>query len=155
MQLPRVLGVVGAGQMGAGIAQVIGHCDADADSQRTSRIAMHPSSPPLSSLVVNTAYLPPQVAAVAGLDVLLMDTSGPALDRARDGIAASLQRAVGKKKLAADVAEAALARIAPHREMEVRASPALVSRTSSCSGCGRAHNRPELSGRRLSQTAAG
>ena len=114
---------------------------------------MHPSSPPLSSLVVNTAYLPPQVAAVAGLDVLLMDTSGPALDRARDGIAASLQRAVGKKKLTADVAEAALARIAPHREMEVR-SPALLSRTSSCSGCGRAHNRPELSGRRLSQTAA-
>ena len=60
-----------------------------------------------------------QVAALAGLDVLLMDTSAAALDRARDGIAASLQRAVGKKKLAADAAEASLARIAPHQEMEV------------------------------------
>jgi len=60
-----------------------------------------------------------QVAALAGIDVLLMDTNATALERSRDGIAASLQRAVGKKKLDADVAEAALARIATHREMEV------------------------------------
>ena len=48
-----------------------------------------------------------------------MDTNAAALARSRDGIAASLQWAVGKKKLDAEVAEAALARIAPHRELEV------------------------------------
>lgn len=48
-----------------------------------------------------------------------MDTNAAALERARDGIAASLQRAVGKKKLAAEAADTALARIAPQREMEV------------------------------------
>ena len=60
-----------------------------------------------------------QVAAVAGIDVLLMDTNATALERSRDGIAASLQRAVSKKKLDGDAADAALARIATHRELEV------------------------------------
>ena len=70
-----------------------------------------------------------QVAALAGINVLLMDTNATALERSRDGIAASLQRAVGKKKLEAASAEAALARIATHREMEVR-SPLPCSRCS-------------------------
>ncbi len=48
-----------------------------------------------------------------------MDTNATALERSREGIAASLQRAVSKKKLNKDTADAALARIATHREMEV------------------------------------
>lgn len=79
MLLPRVLGVVGAGQMGAGIAQV---------------------------------------AAVAGLDVLLMDTSRRALERAQGAITGSLHRAVEMERLTEEQAQAALARIQPQDYLE-------------------------------------
>ncbi len=75
-----------------------------------------------------------------------MDTSAAALDRARDGIAASLQRAVGKKKLAADAAQASLARIAPHREMEVH-TPGLKLTNS----LGRASDEPDEHNRGLDE----
>ena len=69
------------------------------------------------------SLLPRQVAAVAGVNVLLMDTNEAALERSLAGIASSLRRAVSKQKLDAATAEAAMARIAPHRELEV-CSPA-------------------------------
>jgi 3-hydroxybutyryl-CoA dehydrogenase len=69
--------VVGAGQMGAGIAQV---------------------------------------AAVAGYDVTLVDVAPAQLDRARAGIERSLAKLVSKDSVAAEAAEAALARIVPAAE---------------------------------------
>ena len=70
----RVVGVVGAGAMGAGIAQV---------------------------------------AARAGHPVRLYDLSGEAVARARAGIERDLQSLVGKGRLAAAEAQAALARVRP------------------------------------------
>jgi 3-hydroxybutyryl-CoA dehydrogenase len=64
--------VVGAGQMGSGIAQV---------------------------------------AAVAGYDVTLVDVAPAQLDRALQGIEQSLEKLVVRERVAADVAESALARI--------------------------------------------
>ena len=52
-----------------------------------------------------------QVSAAAGHDVILQDVSGPALDRGRDGIAASLGRFAEKGKISPDDATAALERI--------------------------------------------
>jgi 3-hydroxybutyryl-CoA dehydrogenase len=69
--------VVGAGQMGSGIAQV---------------------------------------AAVAGYDVTLVDVSRDQLDRARSGIERSLAKLAEKGTVAADDAEAAVARITPAAE---------------------------------------
>jgi 3-hydroxybutyryl-CoA dehydrogenase len=69
--------VVGAGQMGAGIAQV---------------------------------------AAVAGYEVTLVDVAPAQLDRARAGIERSLAKLVSKGSVAAEAAEAAVARIVPAAE---------------------------------------
>ncbi|WP_321790935.1 3-hydroxyacyl-CoA dehydrogenase [Caballeronia sp. J97] len=60
IQTSAIVGVIGAGAMGAGIAQV---------------------------------------AALAGHTVLLYDLDAKALDKARDGIAANVQRLIDKKKL--------------------------------------------------------
>jgi 3-hydroxybutyryl-CoA dehydrogenase len=68
----KCVGVVGAGIMGSGIAQV---------------------------------------CALAGLDVVMVDTSEQALERGRKAIAGSLARLVSKGKLAAADEQAALARI--------------------------------------------
>jgi 3-hydroxybutyryl-CoA dehydrogenase len=68
----QTMGVVGAGQMGAGIAQV---------------------------------------AAVAGLDVIVTDVADAALDRGRKAIADSLARLVKKDALTPVLADAALARL--------------------------------------------
>ncbi len=62
-----------------------------------------------------------QVAAVAGWDVALHDTSARALERARMGIEDSLRRFVGKDVLSADEAAAALDRILPTPDLEVAA----------------------------------
>ncbi len=74
MTLPVIsrIGVVGAGQMGAGIAQV---------------------------------------AALAGLEVILSDVSRAAAEKGYDGIEAQLARAVDKGKLSAGDRDAALRRI--------------------------------------------
>ena len=78
----KIVGVVGAGQMGAGIAQI---------------------------------------AASAGMDVLLADTSIEVATRAKEGIAKQLAKLVAKGKLDAAASEATLARIRPlgeTRELE-------------------------------------
>lgn len=68
----KTIGVIGAGQMGAGIAQV---------------------------------------AAVAGYDVILSDIKQEFIDRGMGGVQKSLAKFVEKGKMAADVKDAALARI--------------------------------------------
>jgi 3-hydroxybutyryl-CoA dehydrogenase len=68
----RVVGVIGAGQMGAGIAQV---------------------------------------AAQAGLDVVLLDANAELAQRGRDGIGKQLAKQVEKGKLEAGVAEQTMGRI--------------------------------------------
>lgn len=70
----RKVAVIGAGQMGSGIAQVIGQ---------------------------------------HGIDVLLSDVDLAVAEKAKSGIEASFAKAVGRGKIEADAAEAALARITP------------------------------------------
>lgn len=57
---------------------------------------------------------------MAGMDVVLMDTSGRALERARVAITGSLGRAVGLERMTAEQAQAALARIQPQGYLEVK-----------------------------------
>lgn len=56
---------------------------------------------------------------MAGVDVMLMDTSGRALKRAQEGISSSLHRAVQMERLTADQAQAAITRIQPQEYLEV------------------------------------
>ncbi|SAK54585.1 3-hydroxyacyl-CoA dehydrogenase PaaH [Caballeronia ptereochthonis] len=74
IQTSALVGVIGAGAMGAGIAQV---------------------------------------AALAGHTVLLHDLDAKALDKARTGIAANVQRLIDKKKLDAIAGHAAIERVRP------------------------------------------
>ena len=85
--MAKKLAVVGAGLMGAGIAQV---------------------------------------SAQAGYEVVLRDVTDAALARGRDGIAASYARFVAKGKLAAEDAEAALARITTTTDLDAAADADLV-----------------------------
>ena len=85
--MAKKLAVVGAGLMGAGIAQV---------------------------------------SAQAGYEVVLRDVTDEALARGRDGIAASYARFVAKGKLAAEDAEAALARITTTTDLDAAADADLV-----------------------------
>jgi len=83
----KKLAVVGAGLMGAGIAQV---------------------------------------SAQAGYEVILRDVTDAALTRGVDGIRASYDKFVAKGKMAADDAEAALARISTTTDLEAAADADLV-----------------------------
>ena len=83
----RSIGVVGAGQMGHGIAQV---------------------------------------AAVAGYDVRISDVSQDALDAARKNITGSLDKLVAKERIAADLRDAALSRLATTTSLEEVAAADLV-----------------------------
>jgi 3-hydroxybutyryl-CoA dehydrogenase len=81
------LGVIGAGQMGAGVAQV---------------------------------------AAQAGLDVLLADVAIERAEAAKAGIARQLGRLVEKEKLTAEARDAALARIVPVGDYAPMADAGLI-----------------------------
>ena len=83
----RTVGVLGAGTMGAGIAQV---------------------------------------AAEAGLDVLLHDPVDGATEHARERISGFLNRKVAKGELEADAAAAAVARVRPMASLEALAGADLV-----------------------------
>jgi 3-hydroxybutyryl-CoA dehydrogenase len=83
----KKLAVIGAGLMGAGIAQV---------------------------------------SAQAGYEVVLRDVTDEALARGRGGIAASYEKFVAKGKLAAEDAEAALARITTTTDLDAAADADLV-----------------------------
>ncbi|MEV6007651.1 3-hydroxyacyl-CoA dehydrogenase family protein [Streptomyces sp. NPDC051976] len=85
--MAKKLAVVGAGLMGAGIAQV---------------------------------------SAQAGYEVILRDVTDAALTRGVDGIRASYDKFVAKGKMAADDAEAALARISTTTDLEAAADADLV-----------------------------
>jgi len=67
-----------------------------------------------------------QVSAQAGWDVVLRDVTGEALTRGTDGIKASYEKFVGKGKLDAADAEAALARITATTELEAVADADIV-----------------------------
>ncbi|KOV74326.1 3-hydroxybutyryl-CoA dehydrogenase [Streptomyces sp. NRRL WC-3723] len=67
-----------------------------------------------------------QVAAQAGWDVVLRDVTDEALKRGTDGIKASYDKFVGKGKLAAEDAEAALARITPTTDLDAAADADIV-----------------------------
>lgn len=67
-----------------------------------------------------------QVSAQAGWDVVLRDVTDEALTRGTDGIRASFDRFVGKGKLAADEAEAALGRITPTTDLDAAADADVV-----------------------------
>lgn len=107
-RLPKVFGVVGSGQMGAGIAQV--RCGSSPFDAPTRKKPEH--------LLPHRARCM-QVAAAAGLHVHLVDRSAAQLERAKAGILDSLQRLAGKGKLPADEVEASLGRITTASEMEV------------------------------------
>lgn len=64
-----------------------------------------------------------QVAAQAGHPVVLVDSQPGAADRARDGIAAALDKVVGKGRLARDDADAAVARIDTLTTTDMRTVP--------------------------------
>ncbi|WP_328916197.1 MULTISPECIES: 3-hydroxyacyl-CoA dehydrogenase family protein [unclassified Streptomyces] len=85
--MAKKLAVIGAGLMGAGIAQV---------------------------------------SAQAGYEVVLRDVTDEALARGRDGIRASYEKFVAKGKLAAEDAEAALARITTTTDLDAVADADLV-----------------------------
>ena len=67
-----------------------------------------------------------QVAALAGLEVVLVDVSDAALERGRAALTASLDRLVKKEKLSAAEREAALARVHPSTEYARLAGAGLV-----------------------------
>ncbi|GGW34301.1 3-hydroxybutyryl-CoA dehydrogenase [Streptomyces lucensis JCM 4490] len=67
-----------------------------------------------------------QVAAQAGWDVALRDVTDEALTRGTDGIKASYDKFVAKGKLAAQDAEAALARITPTTDLDAAADADIV-----------------------------
>ncbi len=67
-----------------------------------------------------------QVSAQAGWDVVLRDVTDEALRRGTDGIRASYDKFVAKGKLAADDAEAALARITATTELDAVADADVV-----------------------------
>ncbi|MFJ8229171.1 3-hydroxyacyl-CoA dehydrogenase family protein [Streptomyces sp. NPDC094448] len=67
-----------------------------------------------------------QVSALAGWDVVLRDITDEALTRGTDGIEASLDRFVGKGKLAAADAEAALGRITTTTDLDAAADADVV-----------------------------
>ena len=67
-----------------------------------------------------------QVAAVSGHDVVLRDVNEEALQKARDGIAASLARFVSKGSLEHSAADAALARITTTIDLDAVASADVV-----------------------------
>lgn len=67
-----------------------------------------------------------QVAAVSGHDVVLRDVTDEALQRARDGIAASLARFVSKGSLEQGAADAALARVTTTTELDAVGSADIV-----------------------------
>ncbi|MGW7350144.1 3-hydroxyacyl-CoA dehydrogenase family protein [Streptomyces sp. NPDC054784] len=67
-----------------------------------------------------------QVSAKAGWDVVLRDVTDEALTRGTDGIKASFDKFVGKGKLAAEDAAAALARISTTTELEAAADADVV-----------------------------
>ncbi|WP_149828742.1 3-hydroxyacyl-CoA dehydrogenase family protein [Streptomyces tailanensis] len=67
-----------------------------------------------------------QVSAQAGWDVVLRDVTDEALDRGIGGIQASYDKFVGKGKLAAEDAEAALARITATTDLDAVADADIV-----------------------------
>ncbi|CAL9295329.1 3-hydroxyacyl-CoA dehydrogenase family protein [Streptomyces sp. SudanB182_2057] len=67
-----------------------------------------------------------QVSAQAGWDVVLRDVTDEALRRGTDGIRASYDKFVAKGKLAAEDAEAALARITPTTDLDAAADADVV-----------------------------
>ncbi|MET9858593.1 3-hydroxyacyl-CoA dehydrogenase family protein [Streptomyces smyrnaeus] len=67
-----------------------------------------------------------QVSAQAGWDVTLRDVTDEALARGTDGIKASYEKFVAKGKLAADDAEAALARITTTTDLDAAAEADVV-----------------------------
>lgn len=67
-----------------------------------------------------------QVAAVAGWDVTVRDVSDAALTRGTDGIKASFDKFAAKGRLAADDAEAALARITTTTDLDAAADADVV-----------------------------
>ncbi|MGW7521387.1 3-hydroxyacyl-CoA dehydrogenase family protein [Streptomyces sp. NPDC054796] len=67
-----------------------------------------------------------QVSAQAGWDVVLRDVTGEALTRGTDGIRASYEKFVSKGKLAAEDAEAALARITTTTDLDAAADADVV-----------------------------
>ena len=67
-----------------------------------------------------------QVSAQAGWDVVLRDVTDGALTRGTDGIKASYEKFVGKGRMAAEDAEAALARISTSTELDAVADADLV-----------------------------
>ncbi|GHH27215.1 3-hydroxyacyl-CoA dehydrogenase family protein [Streptomyces rubradiris] len=67
-----------------------------------------------------------QVAAQAGWEVVLRDVTDEALGRGTDGIRASYDKFVSKGKLAAEDAEAALARITPTTDLDAAADADVV-----------------------------
>jgi 3-hydroxybutyryl-CoA dehydrogenase len=67
-----------------------------------------------------------QVAAQAGWDVILRDVTGAALERGRDGIAASYERFVAKDRMTAGDAETALGRITTTTDLDAVADADIV-----------------------------
>ncbi|MFF6785450.1 3-hydroxybutyryl-CoA dehydrogenase [Streptomyces sp. NPDC012510] len=67
-----------------------------------------------------------QVSAQAGWDVVLRDVTDEALDRGIGGITASFDKFVGKGKLAAEDAEAALGRITATTDLDAAADADIV-----------------------------
>jgi 3-hydroxybutyryl-CoA dehydrogenase len=67
-----------------------------------------------------------QVSAQAGIEVILRDVTGPALERAMAGIEKSLKRFVAKGRTTQPDAEAALARITPTTDLDAAGDSGLV-----------------------------
>ena len=131
--LPRLVGVVGAGQMGTGIAQVLASSGLEVRGAVASPARPTPAAPvpPVHSPIQNCVATP----APTLLQVVLVDRAAEQLDKAVAGMRTSLAKLAGKGALGGQEPGAVMARLQRATDLEVgRCCPPPPPPPSPCSG---------------------